>query len=178
MYQCRKHKPTTKQETIQPFGSGSDPSPIESDPPIALQKGKYVYTDHLIDRFVSYDVASPSYHSFPTSLDNIKIPNHLQHGIEQGLDPSIHSSFHRANLGELVFTPSAGGNISSTEVGKSKYLSLPSLLSDWLQDLFLFLLTVVFLICCTFFNVWLDMSPPLSDRAQTWRPPSLIAPLS
>lgn len=64
---------STHSSTTGPNSSITD----QSNLPIALHKSKCACTSHPLDQFVSNHVVSPSYHSFLTALDNIKIAKRI-----------------------------------------------------------------------------------------------------
>ena len=47
-----------------------------------MRKGIRTCTDHPINRFVSYEGLSPSYHAFVSSLDRIQVPNSIQEALK------------------------------------------------------------------------------------------------
>jgi len=49
--------------------------------PIALRKLPRTCTKHPIEKFVSYAALTPSYHTFVTNLDSIKIPNNVHEAL-------------------------------------------------------------------------------------------------
>jgi hypothetical protein len=50
----------------------------DSDIPIAIRKGVKSCTNHPINRFVSYEGLSLSYHAFVSALDNVQVPSLLK----------------------------------------------------------------------------------------------------
>jgi hypothetical protein len=54
----------------------------DSDIPIAIRKGVRSCTNHPINRFVSYEGLSPSYHAFVSALDNVQVPKSIEEALK------------------------------------------------------------------------------------------------
>ncbi|KAM0942393.1 putative RNA-directed DNA polymerase [Dioscorea sansibarensis] len=59
------------------------PTPMidDSNLPIAYRKGVRRCTEHAIQRYVAYGKLAPSYKSFVTNLDNVKVPESIQEAL-------------------------------------------------------------------------------------------------
>jgi hypothetical protein len=54
----------------------------DSDIPIAIRKGVKSCTNHPINRFVSYEGLSLSYHAFVSALDNVQVPKSTEEALK------------------------------------------------------------------------------------------------